>query len=255
LRPSMPGTAAHARAMLPMLARIAAALAIAALLGIAASNFMPHSQERTFATPIGGRETISFADGSKVELNTNTVLRTRMTTDQRIVWLDKGEAYFEVRHDPVHPFTVIAGDRNVTDLGTAFSVRREPDQLRIAVLEGRVRFGSAGAQARSQVLTQGYVAAATGNAMVVSKRSIQSLTNELSWRQGVLVFDEAALGEAAAEFNRYNSEHLVIADPEVARLVIDGTLPTNDIDGFARLAQTVLGLHVERHANEIVISR
>ena len=52
---------------------------------------------------------MNFADGSRIELNTNTVLRARMTTDQRIVWLEKGEAYFRIKHDSTHPFIVMVG--------------------------------------------------------------------------------------------------------------------------------------------------
>lgn len=255
LRDPKQDIAAPARAHVPAWAIMAAGFAALALLGIAFTSLQKPPQDRTFTTPLGGHETIAFGDGSKIELNTNTTLRARMTSDERTIWLEKGEAFFKVKHDAAHPFVVIAGARRITDLGTEFSVRRDSDQLKVAVLDGRVRLGSADANVSARVLTQGQVAAATAEAMVVTRRSVQSLANELSWRQGVLVFDETALGEAAAEFNRYNREQLVIVDSSVARLVIAGTLPTNDIEGFARLAQTVLGLHVEHQKNNIVISR
>ena len=83
---------------------VAASLAILAIIGVTAGKFLvPHAQVRTFTTPVGGHEVVSFADGTKIELNTNTVLRASMTTDQRTVWLDKGEAYFQVKHDAAHP--------------------------------------------------------------------------------------------------------------------------------------------------------
>jgi len=255
LRDPKQDIAAPARWRVPAWAKMAAGFAALAMLGMAFASLQKPPQDRVFTTPLGGHETIAFADGSKIELNTSTILRARMTSDERTIWLEKGEAFFKVKHDAAHPFVVIAGARRITDLGTEFSVRRDSDQLKVAVLEGRVRLGSADAAASARVLTQGQVAAATAEAMVVTRRSVQSLANELSWRQGVLVFDETALGEAAAEFNRYNREQLVIADSSVARLVIAGTLPTNDIEGFARLAQTVLGLHVEHEQNNIVISR
>ena len=245
--------AAPRRTGLPLIAKIAAAIVILAAFGGAYVRLGTRPADRTFETALGGRETVSFADGSSIELNTNTVLRTEMTTAKRIVWLEKGEAFFHVKHDAAHPFIVIAGAQRITDLGTEFSVRRDLGDLKVAVLDGSVRLGSRDAQAR--VLTRGQVAAATADSIVVTRRSVASLANEMSWRRGVLVFDETALGEAAAELNRYNREQLVIRDPSVARLVIAGTLPTDGIEGFARLAQTVLGLHVEHRENEIVISR
>jgi len=254
LRSARPESEAR-RASLPLIAKIAAAFIVLAALGGAYLGFTPRASERTFATELGGRETVSFGDGSQIELNTDTVLRTRMTTAERTVWLEKGEAFFRVRHDAADPFIVIAGDHRITDLGTEFSVRRSPGALKVAVLDGRVRLGSSEAGSAQHVLISGQVAAATGDSIVVTRRSKAALANELSWRRGVLVFDETALGEAAAELNRYNREQLVIADPSLSRLVIAGSLPTNDIEGFARLAQTVLGLHVEHRGNDIVISR
>src|SRR6185437_11621179 len=88
----------------PILVGIAAALALITLIGVSAMNFVLRPQDRTYSTPVGGHEKIVFADGTRVELNTDTVLRARMTTDSRVVWLEKGEAYFQVKHDSVHPF-------------------------------------------------------------------------------------------------------------------------------------------------------
>ena len=71
----------------------------------------------------------------------------------------------------------------------------------------------------------------------------------------MLVFKHTTLADAAAEFNRYNREKLVIADPAAAKLTIDGTFPTNDVGAFTDAAQTIFGLQVKNHGDEIVISR
>ena len=109
------------RRLPPYLIQIAAVIAVVAIIGAVVTQYLLQPQDRIYSTPVGGHETVSFADGSQIELNTDTVLRTRMTTDQRIVWLDKGEAYFQVKHDRAHPFIVMAGDHRVTDLGHAIS--------------------------------------------------------------------------------------------------------------------------------------
>lgn len=158
--------------LLPMPLRIAAALAIIAVLGLTATRFAAPPQDRTYSTPLGGRETVTFADGSKIELNTNTILRARMTTDRRIVWLDRGEAYFQVKHDSAHPFTVIAGNHLITDMGTKFLVRQDVTGLEVALLEGKVRVGSSDAASRTAVLAPGEVALASGNAVSVTARPI-----------------------------------------------------------------------------------
>ncbi len=254
------GPALQARARLPLFLRVAAAFAVIAILGLVAANYALTPHDRTFSTPVGGHETVTFADGSRIELNTNTVLRARMTTDQRIVWLERGEAYFQVKHDPAHPFIVMAGDHRVTDLGTQFTVRRDTGQLQVAVLQGRVWVDETGKQDKSHapqtaMLTPGDFATATQDSISVTRKSQAQLAGGLSWRHGVLVFKYATLEAAVAEFNRYNTEQLVIADPRIAKLTIVGTFPTNQVDAFIDAAQTIFGLKVKPRGNEIVISR
>ena len=83
---------------------------------------------KRFDTPVGGHRVIPLEDGSKVELNTASVVRASITAQSRQVWLDKGEAYFEVAHLSGRPFVVHAGNRTITVLGSKFSVRRDADR-------------------------------------------------------------------------------------------------------------------------------
>ena len=48
-------------------------------------------------TPIGGHEIITFKDGSSIELNTDTVVRTNIGSDHRIASIERGEAFFKIR--------------------------------------------------------------------------------------------------------------------------------------------------------------
>ena len=241
----------------PVVLRVAAAFAVVAILGVVAASLIPRPQDRMYSTQVGGRETVSFADGTKVELNTNTVLRARMTTDQRIVWLEKGEAYFQVKHDRAHPFIVFAGNRRVTDLGTRFVVRREDKKFQVAVVQGKVWFDDSDAQTASQsaLLTSGDVVTANANSVVVRREPVGAIATELSWRQGLLVFNHTSLADAVAQINRYNAAKLVIADEDIARLQIGGTFRATDPALFARAASTMLGLHIENRGNETVIAR
>ncbi len=240
----------------PVLIGIAAALALIAVIGAGAAHYMNVSrpQDRIYSTAVGGHEKIAFADGTKVELNTDTVLRARMTTAERTIWLEKGEAYFQVKHDAAHPFVVMVGGRRVTDLGTAFLVRRDEGRMELAVVQGRVRF-DAGETKQTAMLTPGDVVTASGNTVSESKKSQSALFNELGWRRGVLVFDNTTLAGAVEEFNRYNAQKIVITDPAAARLAMVGTFPIHDVTAFTDAAQDVFKLHVENRGSQIVISR
>ena len=234
---------------------IAAVLALAAMLGAGALNYIAQPHDRIYATGVGGHETIAFADGTKIELNTDTVLRARMTTSERTIWLDKGEAYFRVHHDAKMPFTVVASGHRVTDLGTSFLVRRDRDQLEVALLEGRVRFGVASTRAKTSLLKPGDDVVATAEAVSLTHETPATLAGKLTWRRGVVVFKDTALADAVRELDRYNGQKLVVADPSIAHRKISGTIPAKDIEGFIRVVRDVLGLHVQNDGNEVVITR
>jgi transmembrane sensor len=232
-------------------------LVLAAAVGIGTWLYLSTPRKQMFATPIGSHETITLNDGSQIELNTDTVLQASIGAGRREIWLDKGEAYFQIVHDPTRPFVVVAGNDRLTDLGTKFVVRREPDRLRVAVVEGRVRLdaSSGASRQRSISLAQGDVVVATADAAPLAKESATEMTDELEWRNGTLVFDNIRLADAAAELNRYNAVQIVVADTAAARTIIGGKFPANDISAFTELVQHVLGLRVVNNGREIVISR
>lgn len=216
-----------------------------------------HLGAKAYVTEIGGHQTVPLADGSKVELNTATRLRTEVDADRRVVWLDRGEAYFEVAHDPSRPFTVVAGDRKVTVLGTKFSVRRSGDQVQVAVMEGKVRVDPVkpAKAEKTTVITRGDLAIAKGPSILVVAKSVEKVGEGLSWRRGMLTFDQSTLGNAAVEFNRYNRKKLVIADADAAAVRIGGSFEATNVEAFARLLEQGFGLAVVQDGDVIKISR
>jgi transmembrane sensor len=240
-----------------MAARTAAVLIAIIVLGagIALLRFDSHGQ--IFSTDMGGHKIVALADGSRVELNTATVLRVDIGADHRFVSIDKGEAYFDIAHDARHPFIVSADNRRITVLGTKFVVRKDTERLKVSLLEGRVWFdeNDRSEQARSFLLTPGDEVVATAGSLSLQRKPLQQLQSQLGWRSGVLVFKYTALADAVAELNRYNRQKLVIADPAVARLTIVGTFPINNVGMFVRANRELFNLHVVKRGDETVISR
>lgn len=235
--------------------RIAAVLGIAAVIGAGALRYFQVARTETYTTPIGAREFLTLADGSQITLNTNTSVR--ITADQRKVWLDKGEAYFQIKHDARNPFMVLIGERRVTDLGTSFVIRRGQGRIEVALLQGAARFGSKDENRNSDslLLRPGDDVTATADSMSVTKKAVEDLADQLGWRRGVLVFKHTTLANAASEFNRYNREQLVVSDSETAKLTISGTFPANDLSPFTEVVKSVFRLRVARMGNEVVLSR
>ena len=256
-RPMRPPAASGTTGRLFPYARVAAI--VAAATGIAAVSYFSTASPniRTYQTPVGGRETIALKDGTSIELNTNTELRTQLSAGGRAVTLVRGEAFFDVRHDKNHPFIVHAGGHRITDIGTQFLVRADSGRVEVSLIKGRAQFDFSDAQSNTPptVLTPGDVAIVTSSALSVTHRSKSSLDEQSSWRRGILVFDRTTLADAAAEVNRYSSKKLVVVDPRAAALTIGGTFPTGNVRMIAEAVQDFYGLKFEDRGDEIVISR
>jgi transmembrane sensor len=200
-----------------------AAAAVFLLAGILGALFVLRPHEQTFATAVGVHRVIALSDGSSIELNTDTVVRTDVSAWHRSATLEKGEAYFQIAHDAAHPFTVTAGSRMVTVLGTKFLLRNDDERFRVALFDGSVKVTPADRTAnlsasQSTVLKPGDVLVATGKALWVERKSRLELASDLGWRRGVLVFHHTPLADAADEYNRYNHQKIVIADAAAAAL-------------------------------------
>lgn len=238
----------------------AIAACLVAGVGIGAYALSPHFtqpaevQRARVDTPVGGRKIVNLADGSKVELNTHTVVRMAVDDRKRDVWLDSGEAYFEVAHRDGEPFVVHAGKRTITVLGTKFSVRRDKDRVTVNVVEGRVRVDDGQGPDRSAaIITAGDTAVTREGSTLIAAKSDERVEDALAWRDGMLSFNLRPLSEVAGEFNRYNRTQLVV-DSSAASIPIGGTFQASNVDAFARLLHDAYGLTTRQDGDSIKIS-
>lgn len=241
------------------------ASAASAVAAIVIASFVPWRSltpqpaiEAHYATETGGHNSIPLPDGSSIELNTRTQVRTQMAARSREVWLDKGEAYFEVAHDAARPFIVHAGPKTITDVGTKFSVRRDGDRVEVAVIEGSVRVEDAAPSAATAetvpVLTRGDMVISQAGSTILAPKSVEAVSSGLAWREGMLSFDQVTLADAAAEFNRYNDKQLIVSG-EAARMRIGGSFQARNVDVFVRLLQRTYGLRIDDEGASVKISQ
>ncbi len=213
-------------------AAIAASLALASV-----PIYRNLTAAETYATAVGGFQRFPLADGSRVDLNTNSRLDVAYTKAVRRLDLERGEAFFKVAKNPARPFVVHAGAWRVTAVGTAFTVKLRGGDIDVVVTEGRVRIdppATGGASARPIFASAGQAATATGAAPIVRPLSAAAIDMALSWRDGLLIFEGRPLGEVAAEFNRYNQVQLVV-DPSATGVIVDGSFRATNVEGFLRL--------------------
>lgn len=246
-----PKTSSH---MLKIAAGVAL-IAISATAGNFWLNRQTQPKDAVYATALGERKTIALTDGSEIELNTDTAIRFASTPTLKTVTLLKGEAYFQIKHDPKRLFVIEAAGHRITDIGTKFRVRKDNARLEVALLEGEVRFDSADGRVKPLSMKPGDVVIATAHSAAAMQQPKREIADSLGWRSGMIVFRHTTLAEAASEFNRYNAKKVVIDDASSAKLTINGTFQTGDIAAFADAAHAVFGLHVNTRNGETVISR
>jgi transmembrane sensor len=211
----------------------------------------------SYATTVGALREVALADGSRITLSSDSRVRVTYSGDERHIELQRGEAFFDVARDPGRPFTVDAGPRRVTAVGTRFDVRRESADLRVVVTQGVVRLeaqaGVDGQHRPVTLLPAGSVALASGDGVTVQSGPVAQAEDRLRWRSGFLVFHDTPLASAAAEFNRYNTRKIVVADAAAGALRVGGNFRWSNAEAFVRLLQQGFPVRAEYRADAIVL--
>lgn len=206
-------------------------------------------------TGIGERATATLEDGSAVTLNTNSTLEINYTRLRRDVRLLTGQALFKVAHDTARPFVVAAAAREVVAVGTEFEVRLDGGNVRVALLQGRVRVqpihSHGDANEDSAVMSPGEQLVASASAIELHPANVQELT---SWRSGRIRFDDTRLADAVAEMNRYNHATIQI-DPALADMRISGSFRTGESWTFAEAIGEAFGIKAESTGDSIRLTR
>jgi transmembrane sensor len=209
----------------------------------------------TFATRHGELLTQRLDDASIIHLNTDTTVVVRYSRGERRAVLGRGQAIFEVVHDPARPFHVTAGSAEIADVGTTFDVYLRPDSTLITVLDGRVnvsslptvtlpqRLGSEHLHGEPMQVTAGQqVRVVPGQAPTLPTRVDAQRSS--AWLQRQMSFKKEPLAEVAAEFNRYSATPIEIVAPSLQRLPISGVFRTDDTESFLAFLRTLDGVRV-----------
>jgi transmembrane sensor len=196
------------------------------------------TQQYVYDTAIGEQSTVRLSDGSTVTLNTDSSIEVRYDDAQRGVLLLRGEVYFEVAHDTARPFRVLAGDRMLEAVGTAFNVRLDGgSDVRMMVTEGRVRVGArspepaARGSAAPAIVSAGNLALMRGGPLVVRGVDAKEIDAQLSWRRGMLVFNGEPLASVLLEIGRYTTVTFM-PDDSIRDVRVGGLFRAGDIDGL-----------------------
>jgi transmembrane sensor len=229
----------------------------AVLLAVATALWAWQGYSRShFATARGEVRQLNLADGSRVTLDTLSRVSVRFGSATRLVSLEAGEALFEVAKDPGRPFVVQAGNVRVRAVGTAFVVdRRSNASVDVIVTHGTVDVWREASSPEPAVRVAAHKRLVTRPVQPaqLAELTAAELSGAVAWENGVIDLNGRTLGEAAAEFNRYNARSIVIRDPALASQTVVGQFQATDPVSFVTAAAAMLDAHARTDGERLIL--
>jgi transmembrane sensor len=193
--------------------RYAAGITLICILSWSAYQYMKPIELLTTST-LAETKSIQLPDGSKVLLNhfSSLTYPKEFSDNSRIVNLN-GEAYFEVFKDKKHPFIVNADAINVEVLGTHFNVKayKNSDEIKTSLFEGSVSVKGWGNSAFI-VLKPNESATYNKTNKKIIHETLQNVSEEIAWRDGVIIFNDLPLQEIAKQLSNSFGVTIKITD-------------------------------------------
>lgn len=219
------------------------------LIAAPTAAYLLHSQPRwtsDYHTATGERKQVTLADGTRLALNTDSLVDIRFSAEQRLIRLRQGEILVDSGTDPDYsarhhrPLRVITAQGHLEALGTRFSVKSlERDIItHLSVFEGAVRITPANGDT---LVVQG------GQQARFSRAAISPLAiadeRESSWTNGLLLADDMRFGDFIAELARYRNG-VLRCDERAAELRINGAFRLDNTDAIIRALPATLPVEV-----------
>ncbi len=194
-----------------------------------------------YKTGVGQRRTISLADGSQIQLNTDSAIDVSFDAAQRLIQLRAGEILIQTgKLGDQRPFYVQTRDGRIQALGTRFSVHQMSSSTRVGVLEDRVSVQPAQSSTAALILKAGEGADFDSRHIGLSHPFQPS---DVGWINGQLIVLDARLGDVIAELGRYRSG-VLHCDRRARDLRVSGTFRLDSTDAVLANLQASLPINV-----------
>ena len=228
-------------------------------------------------TPRGRNTSFTLSDGTRIFLNSASKLRfpVSFSGPVREVYLS-GEAFFDVKKDPAHPFIIHTDKMNVKVLGTAFNVKAYPDEpsSETTLIRGSVEVTLKDRPQDKVVLKPtekfiiNYEPAGAGESGPEEAKSINkpkalsqvtymqkedSSIVETSWMQNKLIFKDQPLEEVCRSLERWYNYNIRITKEQLRQPRITVTFQGESIQEALKALQSVEPFHYKIEGNTVSI--
>jgi len=241
-----------------ILLRIAAVAIVLLSIGSVSIFLVTRSRNANLITVESGtdernREVI-LTDGSKVWLNRSSKLTYSavFSTETRNVRL-KGEAFFDIAHDPSKPFIIDAGKANIRVLGTSFNVITDnvSNQVEVYVRTGKVILTNNYGE-ESVILEPGYIGTAGTSS---NTKALNENRNYLAWKTDTLVYNGETLDIVFSDLKRVFNINISTSDTSISNKSLTTTFFSLPQETIIQLICNTFSLNYTKEGDVYRLSR
>lgn len=202
----------------------------------------------------GRKSKVILPDGTKVNLNSESRLyfdKDNFKTNRQVRL--EGEAFFEVEHDPSHPFVVISNKISTTALGTSFNVRAfgQNSQPEVVLKTGKVLIANSESHA-SVILKPGEIARVNQNETLVVEQV--NLDTYLLWTNGVIYYQDLALGEVLMQLERWYGVDISVRNRPAGTLRSSGNFDNETLSNVLTSMGYALGFEYQINDKKVILT-
>lgn len=208
---------------------------------------------REYQTAVGQRDSVQLPDGSTVMLapGSRLTLAANYGEATREVTLD-GAAYFDVKHDAAHPFTVHTSSADIRDIGTAFSVKTASDgEVAVDVTHGIVALSARRTASAPVELHAGDRGVLARESVTVRRGTVTA--EDVAWTRGQLSYRDASLSEVRADLLRWYGLTLEVPDSALAARTLTASFRGDSAAQVVRVISLALGADAMQQGDTVTL--
>lgn len=204
------------------------------------------------AAAAGNQVTLRLPDGSRVRLNSGSLLQYAVVAGKhREVNLVRGESFFDVAKDPQCPFKVMVQGMEIEVLGTTFNVRSLSNRVETALFTGKVKLNVGDGDAAYQ-LSPGEKAIYQPTNRQMRFAKADALL-DAGWKEGYLSFKSAPLIEVLRQIEQRYGVKIRLMDDKLKGDLLTGSFRHETLESVLTSLSIQYGFSYEAGQDEIRI--
>lgn len=253
---------------LPVFSGVSIMLMLALAFSFITLNNEPQGNPLVLMSEVGKQKTFTLPDGTLATLNTNSEIKVLFDKSSSIreVILSRGEAHFDIETDLNRPFIVIAGNKRVRAVGTAFNLFLQSNSLEVIVTEGivevsvehLVNINTSNSKKTNEMviskttLSKGHITVVEDDIGTINVINDKTIDKKLLWQQGKLYFIGDPLNEVIATISRYTNLEFVFLDEKSKMVSIGGLYSAENIEGLLATLENNFNIKIKKNDSNIM---